>query len=269
MWLHRSTRTNRTVALLTLALACLMLVDTPAAVAVTAQGGFAVTVTPATAMYHASYSIGRFRTATGETVTGCTFTFPEGTDASAATSAGNTISVDPLDKRTVTITFGSPVTQRKNFSVDVGNVINPSTGGTYAITEITFLMDAGDQVVPLGIDGEYTIDAPPYLTFSVGAADGSQTISFTGLDPGVTSAPADVTIKVNSGAPFTITRTYGGEYVPLALAITSTMPAEGTVLPALAPQEYVDSYTVTPDWTVDPEVVVTATVTYTVVQQIP
>jgi hypothetical protein len=92
--------------------------------------------------------------------------------------------------------------------------------------------------------------------------DAGQTVDFGAIDPEVATASKQVTLAVDSSAAFTITRTVGGDATALGLAITGT----ATGAKPLGTATFTDDYMLTPPWTTDPEIMLTATVTYTVTQ---
>lgn len=252
------------LALLALLSVCALSLAVPRASAVSTQGNVAVTVTPSVVSEPASYNIGRFRTANGETVTGYTLTFPADTDASAVTSpgVGDVVTV-AADNRTVTVVFGTPIPQRTTFYLDLSGVIGPSTAGTYSIASVTFTRQgAGSQTIDTSAR-TYTIAPPPYLYMTITTPDPGQSVDFGTIDVDVTTPGESVTVDVDSGAPYSISRSVAGDVAAMGLAVTGA--ASGTGLPA-GPSTYVDSYTATPPWTTPADTALTAVVTYTVVQ---
>lgn len=235
----------------------------PAAEAVTARGSFSITVTPNTTRSSASYTLGEFRTGNGETVTGYTLTFPSDTNASGATSpgAGDVVSV-AADTRTVTVVLGTPVAQRTNFDIVLGNVLNPSTAGPYSVASVTFTCQGStNQTVNISAK-TYTIVAAPYISMTIETPDAGQSVDFGTVDPGVTVAGKQVRVTVTSSAGYTMSRTIGGDATLLGLSVTGGASGPG----GAGTTAYTDNYAITPPWTTDPEVPLTATVTYTVTQ---
>ncbi len=261
----RTGTARRRIALQALlaAVVAFALVPAPVAEAVTARGNFAITVTPDTAYSAASYTLGGFRTGNGETVTGYTLTFPSDTNASGATSpgAGDVVTV-AADNRTVTVVLGTPIPQRTSFDLVFGNIVNPSTAGTYSIPSVTFTRQ-GTTNQTVGISGEtYAILAAPFLSMTITTPDAGQTVDFGTIDPGATTSARQVSVRVISSANYTIARTVGGSSTELGLLITGTATGAKTA----GTSTYVDDYVLTPLWTTDPEVALTATVVYTVTQ---
>ena len=247
---------------LTLALSAPLL-NPPSADAVTARGNFAVTVAPDTVYSAASYTLGGFRTGNGETVTGYSLTFPSDTDASGATSpgAGDVVTVG-ADNRTVTVVLGTPVGQRTNFTIQLDNVVNPTTAGTYSIASVTFTRQGTtDQTVNIG-GTTYTIAAAPYLSMTITTPDAGQGVDFGTVDPAVTVAGKQVRVTVTSSAAYTMSRSISGDAALLGLSVSGSASGTGTAGTAT----YTDDYSITPPWTTDPNVPLTATVTYTVTQ---
>lgn len=233
------------------------------AAAVSYQGQPAVTVTPETSGSTAEYVFGRFRTANRENVTGCTLTFPTGTDVSSA------VVVDPPGSvvttgTTITITFTDPVVPEKTtFYLTIAGVVNPAVG-TYNAGNITMQWvntqtgATGTTALPTG---DYTI-ADPYISLTITTPAAGQTVAFGSIDPGVATPTQAVTVVVDSSAAYDIIRTPGGDAGLLGLFITGT--AVGPQTQGL--QTFTDQYSLTPPWTTDPAVPLTATVTYTVLQ---
>ena len=256
-------------ALLAVVVLCAVLLGPATALAVSARGNHSVTVTPDTTLSLATYTLADYRTGNGDTVLGYTLTFPVDTDASGATSpgAGDTVSV-AADDRTVTVTLGTPIPQRTTFTIELGNVRNPSTAGDYAITQVIFHRPNGDQTVTLTTQqGTYTITAGPYLSMTITTPDDGQTVDFGSIDPDVTTAEKTVGIAVLSSAPYTITRGVTGDDAALGLQIAGVPSGVAQVAAPLLPAVFVDTLTLTPPWTTDPDVPLTATLSYTVVQQ--
>lgn len=259
----RAKRALGRTALMLLA-ACLLGAGVQLAHAVSTTGRFTVTVTPPTIGQYASYAFSSFKVANKETVTGYTLTFPAGIDATGATSSGpgDVVTVAP-DGRTVTVVLGTPVRGPGSLVVALGNILNPTTPGDYAVSAVTFSRQgAPDQVVSIASE-TFTIAPPPYLSMTITTPDASQTVDFGAIPPEVTTAGKSVTILVDSGVPYDLTRSVAGQTAEMGLAVTGT--GSGTNLPA-GPSSYLDAYTATPPWTSDPNVLFTATVTYTVVQ---
>lgn len=225
-----------------------------------------VTVAPNNVMQYAIYSIAGFRTGNGETVTGYQVTFPVGIDAWGATSpgAGDLVTVDPADRRTVRVTLGTPYPQRTTFSMVFGNILNPSAPGSYAFTQATvFLSDGTQQVLPIKTrDGTFTIVPAPYISLTVTTPDPGQTVAFGQIDPGIATAGRTVTLVVDSSAPYTITRGIGGDSALMGLNVAGVTagPWPGGIL------THTDTYSLSPPWTTDPSIPLAASVTYTVTQ---
>lgn len=238
----------------------------PASVhAVRVQGQPAVTVTPETAgSSGAVYSFSTYRTDAKENVTACQITFPVGTNVAGATA------LDPpgtvvVTGRIVRITFTNPVIPAKErFSVDIGGIINPPAG-TYNAGNVTFWttdlngVPTGTTLLPTG---DYTITGN-YLSVSITTPHAGQSVDFGSINPGVTTAPLQVTVQVTSTLSYTITRAISGNVAQMGLVVTGG--ATGTK-PAGTDVSWVDGYTLTPPWTTDPSVPLTATVLYTVTQ---
>lgn len=220
-------------------------------------------MTPDPAWTYASYSISRFRVPNGETVTGYTLTFPSDTDASNPTTNPGDSVVAAGDWRTVTVTYGQPIVGPANGVIlTLGNIRNPSAPGTYAIPQVTFHLPSGDQTVNLSA-ATYTITPAPYLSMTITTPDPGQTVDFGAIDPGVTTPQAkSVTISVTSSAAYTLTRAIGGNPLMLGLAVSTPTSRVGSP----GSTAFTDEFTLTPPWTTDPGVPLTATITYTVTQ---
>jgi hypothetical protein len=235
----------------------------PAANAVGLSGNFSLTVAPTTAASYASYTFNSFRVQNKETVTGYTLTFPADTDASGATpgNPADTLTV-AADNRTVTVVLGTPVAGPVSLPVTINNVRNPTTAGTYSIASVTFTRQGTtSQSVNISTT-TYTIAPAPYISMTITTPDPGQIVDFGTIDPGVATAAKQVQVTVTSSAAYTITRSYGGSSAALGLVVTEG--ASGTQ--SAGTLSWTDDYTLTPPWTTDPEVILTATVTYTVTQ---
>lgn len=269
---HRS-HAPRTVQPLTLLAAIVLaaLVVASSASAVSTVGRVTVTATPAIVATPATYVIGMTRTEKDEWITGYTVTFPAGTDVSHAVAGSGDTTSSP-DGRTLTVTFATAnrIPPRTNsITLTLTGVVNPSLAGTYQITGVTFHTLVGgapvdDVVVFTKGQGAYTITPPPYLTMTIATQDGTQTLDFGAVEPGVTSAAKTVSVTVDSGSIYDLTRQVVDVEGPIGLGVSGN--AQGTGLPAGTPTTFTDSYTVTPPWTTAPEVPLNALVTYTVVQ---
>lgn len=265
---------RRALVLMALMTALLLAAISPSAQAVTA-------VTPTTTLsnYYTSipgvtYTFGGYVVDNGEMATGAVITFPAGTDVSAATllAPPGTLSISG---QAVTVTFTPALQKLSLITISIGGITNPATPGTVSVGDavnpgtISFATSnpvnsnqvRNPQYLP---SAAYTI-LPPYLTLTLTTPDAGQTVDFGLIDPGVTTADKTVTLEVGSSHPYSITRGRDlAAEAPIGLEITGT--AEGT---GLAPGQttYTDVYRATPPWTTDPEVPLSATVTYTVVQQ--
>ncbi len=267
---HRNTKRLRTSvatgAVVAVVLCSLLFGDLTAprnALGVSASGKPSTVVTPATAGSAAQYVFARFRTANRENVTGCAITFPAGTNVTGAVAV-NPAGTVVVSGQTVTITFTNPVIpERVTFDVTIGGIVNP-VAGTYNAGNIT-LFWVNTQTNATGstalATANYTITTS-YLSMTITTPAVGQTVDFGSIDPGVTTPAQTVTVQVDSSAPYTLSRTPGGDAALLGLNITG--PATG-----LKPQgigTFSDAYTLTPPWTTDPSVPLTATVLYTAIQ---
>ncbi|MDP2182199.1 MAG: hypothetical protein Q8K99_06490 [Actinomycetota bacterium] len=250
---------------LTLGLFVLALALPTSVHAVKTLGAIQTTVTPAAAgSTGAVYSSGRYRTDNKELVTGCQITFPVGTIVSGATA------IDPpgtvtVTGQTVRIVFSNPVIpDRTTFNVDIGGITNPPAG-TYNAGNMTFWttdlngVPTGTTALPTG---DYTITGN-YLSVSITTPHAGQSVDFGAVNPGVVTAPLQVTVQVTSTLAYTITRAISGDTAKMGLVVTGT--ATGAK-PIGTNVSWVDDYTLNPPWTTDPSVPLTATVLYTVAQ---
>jgi hypothetical protein len=160
------------------------------------------------------------------------------------------------------VVLGTAVPQRTNFSIQLGNVVNPSTAGTYSIASVTFTRQ-GTTNQTVNISGEtYAIATAPYLSMTIETPDAGQAVDFGNVDPGVTVSGKQVRVTVTSSAAYTMSRSVGGAATQLGLSVTGGVSGPG----AAGTATYTDNYAITPLWTTDPEVPLTATVIYTVTQ---
>ena len=237
----------------------------------------AVTPTTTLSSYSAgtpgvTYTFSGYTVANGEMATGAIVTFPAGTNVAGATllSPTGTLSVSG---QSVTITFAPNIMKGNRVVIGLGGITNPSAQGTYAVGDathpgtITFQTanpNNNQARAPQYITSpSYTIGPPPYLTMTITTPDAGQTVDFGAIDPGVTTPAKQVTVTVSSSAAYTISRAYGGSAAQLGLTVNGT--ATGTKT-AGDNQVWTDDYQLTPLWTTDPEVPLTATVVYTVTQ---
>ncbi len=265
---------RRTVVLLALAAALMLVAISPSAQAVT--GGIPTTTLSNyyTSIPGVTYTFGGYTVDNGEMVTGAVITFPAGTDVSAASllAPPGTLAVNG---QAVTLTFTPPIPKDTSVTISIGGITNPATPGAVSVGDaanpgtISFATSnpvnsnqvRNPQYLP---SAAYTI-LPPYLTLTLTTPDAGQMVDFGQIDPGVATAAKSVTVAVDSSHPYSITRGRDlAAEAPIGLEITGT--AEGTGLPA-GQTTYMDQYRATPPWTTDPEIPLSATVTYTVVQQ--
>lgn len=261
-----------TVAVAAVMLAFFAALNTPAAHAVTVSSGPTVILSKDYAgATDVTYTFSSYRTdatnsgyGANERCTGFEITFPTGTNVTAATL------VSPAGSRTIsgqTVrgTFTTAIPRSTEFSIVLGGITN-SAANTYNIGNIKFsgrrsLFGLFDYDSPSDAStGPYTIFERLFLTITT--PDAGQTLDFGGVDPGVTTAAKSVTVKVDSSAGYTITRSIGGSVAELGLTVAGSMA--GTKPAGTA--EYINSFTLDPPWTTDPGNY-TANVTYTVVQQ--
>ncbi|MHB9004426.1 MAG: hypothetical protein ACYC6C_10245 [Coriobacteriia bacterium] len=245
-----------------LAVLVVMLPGNPGVVgAVSVQGQPSTVVTPDRSLAIATYTFSTYRPGNREVITGATLTFPAGTDVSGAvlSSPAGTATVSA---QTVTLVFDPPLIKNA-FDIVLDTIVNPGVG-TYNMGSITFswydTRDGIPQTTALAT-GDYTI-ADPYISLTITTPAAGQTVNFGLIDPGVLTATQDVTIEVDSSAPYDIIREPGGDASLLGLFITGD--AVGPKLQGV--QTFTDTYSLNPPWTTDPSVPITATVTYTVVQ---
>lgn len=238
------------------------------ALAVSANGGTSVTVNPDGTGQVAQYAVGRFRSAKSEYVVSFSVTFPDGTDVSAATVSDQTGTVS-VSGQTVTFDLATPLDEKARFSIVIGGVVNPVVADQYEIARVEFETSHSQDGshpstshVDLGRDGRYDITHAPYVSMTIVTPGAGQSVDFGSIDPGVSTPGVPVSVSVASSLPYTITRTLAGSYAELGLAITGT--AIGARPAGIAVFNHV--FGLTPPWTTDPQVPLTATVVYTVTQ---
>ncbi|PKQ30383.1 MAG: hypothetical protein CVT60_00520 [Actinobacteria bacterium HGW-Actinobacteria-10] len=229
--------------------------------AVSIQGQPSTDVTPDTSLSVATYTLGTYRPGNREVITGAVLTLPDGTDVSGVTLASPP-GTSTVSGQIVTLVFDPPLVKTA-FDIVLDNIVNPGVG-TYNMGSITFAWydtrDGIPQTTALAT-GDYTI-TDPYISLTITTPADGQTVAFGPIDPGVSTATQDVTIEVDSSAPYDIIREPGGDASLLGLLITGTAvgpQAQGV-------QTFTDSYSLNPPWTTDPSMPLTATVTYTVIQ---
>lgn len=230
--------------------------------AVSAQ--LTIVPTPASAGSYAEYAFGTFSTANRETATQVSITFPPECDISAAAAVNPGDTILSRTGSTVVLRFGTPIPQRTDFNVLIGNVRNPLTAGTYTLPNtITFrLGDGSTQTLNIKPARrlDFTIAAPPYIFLTIETPDPLQTVSFGAVDPGVAAPSRSVTLTVDASDDFTISKTVTGQVALMGLT-WSALPG-GLQLAGV--RTFVDTFQMTPPWSTDPGAY-TANVTYTVV----
>jgi len=233
------------------------------ALAITVSSGPTTTLTTSTAGATGTYTWGVYRTAGNENVSGFTVVFPAGTNVSGATSPGQPGTVS-VTSSTVTVTFTTRIARNTNFSVSLGNIVNPPAGSYTASLSLTVTNTSGGNPTKTSVPvASYTITpVPPHLKLTITTPAATQTVNFGSVNPGVAAASQTVTLTVDSTANFTISRTVSGQVAEMGLAF-STLPT-GTQTPGV--HVYSDVYTVTPPWTTAPATTLTASVMYTVTQ---
>lgn len=239
--------------------AVLVFALTPSARAVNTQGKVSVTPSMTGTLETADYTISRFRTANRETLNGFTLTFPSGVDVSGATSPGAG-DIVTITGNTVRVDFGTPIGQRTNFTLTIGNVVNPQTAGTYRFDEIVFHEAAGDQTLTLAAnEGTFDIVASPFLSLSLTTSDGGTSLDFGDIVPEGTYPNKTVTVSVLSSAPYLLSRDLLGDALEMGLSAAGvplgSQPAGSAV--------FTDTLSVAPDWA-SPPGNYAATVSYTV-----
>lgn len=259
---HRCARTLAIVA--TICLCVARMIGAPASAhAVNVQTGPTTTASPNVEYVISTWTWARYRTLGNESVLGFTVTLPAGTDASGATSVGRPGTVT-VSGTTVTVAFTTPIPRNTSFSVSIGGILNPPAG-TYPAGTITFRVgdrngnNPTSQTLPTG---PVTITpGQGFLSLTITTPNDGQSIQFGAIDPGE-SASAQVQIRIESSAPYEITRTLDGA-APL-LNLTAVGVPEGPQPPGIA--AFADTVSIIPPWTTDPGAV-TSTLVYTVVQQ--
>lgn len=232
---------------------------------ITSDNKHQVIPTPDGTGQYATYAIGAYDVANGETITKVAVTFPAACIVSAAqpVDTGDTVAVSG---QTVTVTFGAPKAPGSTFTFNVGNIRNPTTAGKFTLVNpVVFTRSDGTTVNVnlVGKRGQFTIIASPYLTMTIQTPDNAQTVDFGSVDPGVAAPTATVTITVESSLGFMISRAVTGDVALMGLTVNA-LPA--TVQTA-GVHTYSSVYGLTPPWTTDPGVPLSATTVYTVTQQ--
>ncbi len=193
------------------------------------------------------------------------YTFPSGTDLSGATLTSHPGSVS-YSGTTLTVTFSPRIRQGTGaFSIVISGVVN-GAAGTYAGHTALFVTTnpgGGQQQVAILAVGTYTIRPEAYVSLTITTPHAGQSVLFGDVEAGVTSPPQQVLIAVDSSDPYLISRTIGGDAESMGLTVRG-LP--GGTQPA-GPGSFTETFTVTPPWTTKPEVELSATVGYTVVQQ--
>ena len=221
-----------------------------------------------------TYTFGQYQEAANRRVVGVDITFPAGTNLTAATVLP-TVGTWTRSGQTISITFATPISQLTPFSISIDNVTNRSSVGTFTDIQLGFRTtnNGGKQPQTHTLTaGSYTITPAPYISMTITTPDSGQSADFGSIDPGVTTGPKTVDIRVLSSAPYTITRTLADPSGAVAkLGLTSTWAPAGTLgtlrlAAPVTPAAFTDTFTLTPPWTTDPEQLLTASVTYTVVQ---
>lgn len=248
----------------TCAAALLLLAQAQSAYGIAADNKHQVLPTPAAAGQYATYAIGSYNVANGETITRVTVTFPAGCNVSAAqpVNAGDSVSVSG---QSVTITFGTPKAAGSTFTIQVGNVRNPTTAGKYSLANpVVFTRSTGTTVNVnlLGKRGQFTVYASPYLLMTIETPDDIQTVDFGSMDPGA-AASRTVTVTVDSSLGFIVSRSVTGDIALMGLTV-SALP---TTVQAAGVRAYSSVFGVNPPWTTAPGVPLSATVLYTATQQ--
>jgi len=234
---------------------------------VSSQGQVATTLSNDTiSSSNVTYTFGNFRVANKEEVPAVEITFPADTDVSGA------VAVSPLGTvtvsgQTVRIDFAAPVPQRSSkFTLSVGGITNPSTPGAYNVGNIIFytadLAGAPTGSTAIGSGPDYTI-LDGWLTLAITTPGLTTGIDFGAVDPDVPSPLQTVTVEVDAPFAYDISRTLAGDAALMGLTVTGDAVGAKTAGVGL----FSDDYQVNPPWTTTPSTPLTATVTYTVVQQ--
>ena len=224
-----------------------------------------VIATPAGAGTYATYVIGPYDVANGETITKVAVTFPAACNVSAAqpVDSGDSVTVSG---QTVTVTFGTPHAAGSRFTFRIGNIRNPTTAGKFTLANpVVFTRSNGTTVNVnlLGKRGQFTIFTSPYLVVTIETPDDTQTVDFGSVDPGTAAPSRTVTVTVDSSLAFTISRSLTGDVALMGLTV-SALPA---AVQTAGVRTYSCVYGLTPPWTTDPAVPLQAGTQYTVTQQ--
>lgn len=262
---HRLVRIAGQLIVCCLVAAAFFVADADRAGGVSTTARFTVTATPAGAGMYATYTLDWFSTANNETVTRVAVTFPAGCDVTAATAVQPGDTIISRNNNTVVLQFGTPKGPSTNFIVEIGNVRNPMTPGTYSLVNPIVFTRSNGQTQNLNLQGrrgDFTIAVSPYMVLSITTPDEEQSVNFGTVDPGATTAPRTVRVTVDSSIDFAVTKSLSGQHAQMGLA-TTALP-HGPQIAGI--HVYNDAYSLTPAWTTDPGPY-SAHVVYTVVAQ--
>lgn len=240
------------------ALIATVLFSAPSASAITDTSATTTLSDSATGATGVAYTFGPYSVANNQTALGATITFDAGTDVSGATvvSPGGTCTVSG---QTVTVTFDTYIRRNSSFSIVIGGIANPASGGTHPAGTLTITTGnpkGGYRGTETVARGAYTITGPQ-LTLSVS----TNTVDFGNVDPGTTPPPATITVDVTATSDYSITRQITGDASILHLAVTGD--ADGTKTAGTA--SYTDAVTISPGWDAPPETPLAASIVYTAV----
>lgn len=183
--------------------------------------------------------------------------FPAGTDLSAA-------SVDPAQGTssasgtTLQCTLNPQLAKGSAITIRILNVTNPALPANGLTATLSFYVAKNWRgpfllETPIQTSGAFNVFPPYAMTLSTSA------LHFV-LEPEVPALPQSVTITVDSGYPYTITRTITGQHAEMGLQVSGD--ASGTGGPGTI--VYVDNFTADVPWTTAGESSLTANISYTI-----
>jgi hypothetical protein len=228
--------------------------------------GATTTLSDTTTGQVATYEFATYSTAgTNRQLRQFVYSFPSGTDLSGAALVSHAGTVS-YSGTTLTVTFDPRIPNgTAAFAIVISGVVNGAAGtytGQTAQIRNHQPRRPNSETATLAI-GDYAIRTAPYLSLTITTPADGQRMVFGAVDPDVTSPAQQVVVAVESSKPFIINRTLGGDAELMGLTVEG-VPADPQ---AAGTGSFVDSYTITPPWTSEPEVELSATVSYTVVQQ--
>lgn len=131
----------------------------------------------------------------------------------------------------------------------------------FATADVVTIDGAGSPLKSAGsVTTKVTIN--PKLTLSITTPEAAQTVDFSTLDPGTTTAAKNVALNVKSNKVYSVTKVITGQNALMGL---STTLADSAANAKTDGQAFSDDYSLVVPWTTDPGAL-TANVQYTVSQ---